>query len=175
MKTSSDGAKFIACREALVTVAYIDGQHQDGTPKYSIGFGSQRGLPQPDDKITIADAFLRLREDLDDRDITIGNALKVPVEQREWDAVASLFYQSGSRALSTVSALFNKGEPVAAIYAFAQFNRNRGEWSDGLTKRRVREMAMAIDGHYGDISQFAFFDGDPRKVIRQYMPFPEDI
>lgn len=175
MNTSSDGAKFIAVREALCTHAYPDGKHEDGSLKYSLGFGSQRGLPRPGDTITIPDAFVRLRQDLGDRDVIIGKSLKVPVKQREWDAIASLFYQAGSEALRTVTSLFNSGKPTAAMIAFARFNRNQGVRDDGLSKRRIREMIMGIDGYYGNISAFLFIEGDRLLGQRSHVDFPESI
>jgi hypothetical protein len=39
VKTSREGIQFIAGREALVLVAYEDGEFEDGSPRYSIGFG----------------------------------------------------------------------------------------------------------------------------------------
>jgi hypothetical protein len=39
VKTSREGIQFIAGREALVLVAYEDGENPDGKPRYSIGFG----------------------------------------------------------------------------------------------------------------------------------------
>lgn len=176
MPTSSNGAKFIACREALVTQSYEDGRHADGTPKYSIGFGSQRDEPKPGDTITIEAAFALLRKDLESRDAIIAKAITAPIKQQEWDAVASLFYQSGTKALRAVAELFNAGKPILALGAFMQFNSGAdGKPTDGHTKRRAREMIVGIDGHYGDLSQVAFFEGDPRRVPRQFMPLPEDI
>jgi len=175
MKTSIDGAQFIACREALVSRAYVDGKHKDGRLKYSIGFGSQTNEPKEGDTITIEDAFARLKADIAERDITIRRIITAPIRQCEWDAVASLFYQSGTKALRTVGELFNAGEPIFAMAAFLQFNKDQGVPSKGLTKRRIREMIMGVDRYYGDLSQVAFFDGNPRTAARQYMPFPANI
>lgn len=174
MNTSSNGAKFIAAREALVLVAYEDGRHADGTPKYSIGFGSQRNQPKPGDRIAVEDAFKLLRADLDARDAIIAKAITVPIKQQEWDAVASLFYQAGSKPLRAVGELFNAGKPILALGTFMQFNSGAdGVPTDGHTKRRAREMIMGIDGYYGDLSQVAFFEGNPRVVERKWMPLPE--
>lgn len=176
MQTSSNGAKFIACREALVTRAYVDGNHRDGTPKYSIGFGSQTNEPKDGDTITIEAAFARLRADILSRDAIIGRAIKVTITQSQWDSIASLFYQAGTRALTTAATAFNEGDPTLAVGQFMRFNSGAdGKPTPGHTKRRIREMIMAIDGWYGDLSQVPFFDGNPRMVARQFMPFPEGI
>jgi hypothetical protein len=58
MKTSRDGILFIAGREALVLVAYEDGENKDGTPRYSIGFGDNSA--KKGDRITTAAAWEKL-------------------------------------------------------------------------------------------------------------------
>jgi GH24 family phage-related lysozyme (muramidase) len=173
--TSWSGIRFIAQREAMVSVAYTDGAHADGSPKYSIGFGSQTGNPKPGDRINIGEALARLRADIAARDITIGKALTVPVTQSEWDALASLYYQAGTSAFSRVAFLFSHGTATYAIRDFINHNFGvDGVQSEGHTKRRIREMIMALDGYYGDLSQFPLYDGDPRKVARQMHEFPPE-
>lgn len=176
MNVSLDGAKFIACREAVVTVAYLDGEHADGTPKYSIGIGSQDPPPKLGDTITVEDAFKRLRENLRSRDLVIEKAITAPITQPQWDACASLYYQAGSRALRAVAELFNAGKPILAMAEFMKFNCGAsGVATDGHTKRRAREIIMGIDGYYGDLSRVMVFNGNPRQVTAEWMPFPEDI
>jgi GH24 family phage-related lysozyme (muramidase) len=176
MQTSDRGARFIACREAVVTVAYEDGKHPDGSPKYSIGIGSQDPPPMPGDVITIAEAFDRLRTNLRSRDAMIGKAIDVDIAQCQWDAVASLYYQAGTKPLRAVAGLFNKGKPIMAMMEFARFNCGAdGVPTDGHSKRRVREMILGIDSYYGDLSHVLVFEGDPRKVAPKMMPFPEGI
>lgn len=179
MQTSWNGIKFICCREALVTVAYHDGDNKDGTPKYSIGFGSQTPKVSEGDRITVEEAFKRQRAHIADNDAVIGKLLQVIVTQHEWDAISSLYYQSGTVALRRVTALFNLGYPMEAVRAFMEFDealdptRQEKRRVDGLTKRRIREMILAVDGYYGDISRHLYFDGDPRATPREWREFPE--
>lgn len=166
MQTSWDGIKFICCREALMTHAYHDGNHKDGTPKYSIGFGSQLPAPQPDDIITTDEAFLRMIDHVQLNDRTIRRRLEVEVKQREWDALASLYYQAGNDELTAVASLFNLGLKTLAVLKFAEYHAG----SEGLAKRRYREMKMAIDGDYSDISTYPLYYGG--SATRQAVPFP---
>ena len=173
---SIDGIKFIACREALATHAYIDGQHDDGTPKFSIGFGSQTLMPALGDVISIDDAFARLKIDINERELAVNASLAVVVSQSSFDALMSLYYQAGSDALAAVAAMFNNGPPAFAIAEFINWNFGSSRVpTEGHTKRRIREMIMALDDHYGDLTRLPFFEGNPREVPRQWMHFPEGM
>src|SRR5215203_5906694 len=183
MRTSLEGMKFIVGREALVTVAHADGMHKSGPlagqPKLSIGFGSQDPPPKEGDVISIDEAFERLQKNLDTRDETINKLLTVEVKQQEFDAVSSLFYQNGSASLKHVTSLFNEGKPIRAVWAFTEYPFGEDKvFSDGIAKRRAREMSMAFDGVYLDSEAFLYFDGQPRgpdKVAPRWMPFPDNL
>lgn len=171
MQTSWNAIKFICRREALVRVAYVDGKQKDGSPKYSIGFGSQTPVVVPGDTITVEGAFLRMMNHVAANDVTIGRRVKVTIMQQEWDALASLYYQAGSAPLKAVTELFNAGVGSAiAILELAKWHAN----VDGLAKRRVREMAMAVDGYYGNIETYILYNGDPRTTDKQEVPFPAE-
>lgn len=166
-------AKFVACREALVTVAYPDGTFADGSPRLSYAFGS---LAKDGDKITIEQAFPLLQADLKERAAILNRKLTVLLPQEQFDAFLSLYYQSGNKALHPVGDLFNASEWELAIAKFRDFDKNsKGVFSKGLLRRRLKEIGLAEGGNYGDISRFPFFDGDPHKVPRQMMPFPEGL
>src|SRR3712207_4650644 len=122
MRVSLNGLEFIACREALVTVAYHDGKHPDGTPKWSIGFGSQTPPPKEGDTITVADAFERLKADVRSREPAVNKALTREISQHAFDALFSLYYQAGSAAMQAVADKFNSGPEIWAILEFAAWN-----------------------------------------------------
>lgn len=174
MKTSWNGIKFICRREALVRVAYHDGDNkEDGTPRYSIGFGSQTPTVVPGDTISEEEAFLRMMSHVDKNDDVIRKKLKVDVSQWIWDAISSLFYQAGTEELDGVTEVFNTQERAFGILKFGEYYRNSaGVPSAGLATRRLHEMAMANAGFYGEIDHYIFYDGDPRIVARREMLFP---
>lgn len=169
MKTSWEGIKFICCREALVRVAYLDGKHKDGTPKYSIGFGSQTPTVVFGDTITVEEAFLRQIDHVEANDKVIARRVKVALKQCEWDALASLFYQDGNMACLAVAGLFN--EKVSSIWGILEF-ANWHENNSGLAKRRAKEIALANAGYYDDIATYKYYDGDPKQVQVQERAFP---
>jgi hypothetical protein len=101
-----------------------------------------------------------------------SSRIKVPILQHEYDALSSLAYNKWV-ALPTVLAKLNGGSPLW-IDEFAQWNENsKGEKSAGLSRRRVREMALAYDADYGDISEYGVYEGVPL-ALKEMRPFPAD-
>ncbi len=184
--TSLNGFKFICVREAIVTVAYEDGTgtNPDGTKfqKWSIGGGSQYPPVKPGDTISIPDAFIRIRNHIDDNDVIMSRLIKVPIPQNLWDAVASLFYQAGIVPLRIVADKLNVAPSIWAIAEFARWYESDPNDDDpkhdrlheGLMARRIREMSLALDGNYGDISRYRFYDGPPKTTPPQWREFPND-
>lgn len=173
---SIKGAKFICCREALVTRAYPDGEFDDGTPRFSLAFGSQTPRVKEGETITIEQAFPRLLADIASREPDVNRVLKIMLSQPQFDALFSLYYQAGWDELKAVADLFNDGTPGLATRQFAEYYRDsKGRVKEGLARRRCKEIALAENGDYGDISRFPFYDGDPHFVRRQYKPFPETL
>ncbi len=181
MQTSWNGIKFICCREALVLVAYHDGDNeitsQDGikilTPRWSYGFGNQtheNGTPVKEgDTITIEDAFARVRAHVVANDKVLNNLISVPLEQHQWDAVASLAYQARMDATRDVCNAFNNLPPELAALTMARWPYGKA----GLAKRRAREINMAIFANYGDISHYKLYRGDPKLVLPELTIFPD--
>lgn len=165
---SINGLIFLCQREALVTCAYRDGG-TDEHPKWSIGAGSQTNVKEGD-VITLPEAFKRLRADVAEREKTLNRKLTVQLTPWAFDALFSIFYQRGTAALNRIGDLFNAGQTDAAIWAFTEFpNGAAGGFSPGHAKRRAREMMVAWDANYGDLSKIPFYDGDPRKVEKQWI------
>ena len=165
--------KFICQREALVTVSYEDGRNEDGSPKYSIGFGSQTPPPQVGDSITIEDAFARVKVDISDRAKIVDRVLDFPVEQHEFDALVSLFYQSGTAALNDVAEWLSLGDRNRAMIAMSSYvKKEDGTFSIGLMKRRHLELMIFAKADYGDLSMIKVYNGDPKIVRPIEMPFP---
>lgn len=176
-KTSWEGCLFICQREAFVRVAYEDGVWRsgplEGKPKYSYGFGSQSTHPQPSDNIDIADAVELVRLHCYANDVLLAKHLKREIGQPEWDALASLYYQSGTAAMLQVTAALNNLPRSLAILEFAKFPFGEDKIpNDGLAHRRGLEIALAEGHFYGDLSSFMAYDGNPRLVTPYRMPAP---
>ncbi len=67
--------------------------------------------------------------------------LKVSVTQNQYDALVSLAYNIGTRALSTSTLMkkLNAGDVKGAADAFLSWNRSGGKVMAGLTNRRKAE------------------------------------
>jgi GH24 family phage-related lysozyme (muramidase) len=91
MRTSREGIQFIAGREALVLVAYEDGEHPDGKPRYSIGFGDNSA--KAGDKIAPDEAWKNLVANVRLREKVVNGTLTKPVTQHQFDAIMSAYYQ----------------------------------------------------------------------------------
>jgi GH24 family phage-related lysozyme (muramidase) len=159
MQPSRKGLLFIAAREALVLQAYQDGAH------LSIGFGSNDPALKPGDRITVKEAFKRLKKDVEARAEIVTKALTVPVLQHEFDAIFSAYYQSGTDALTDIAAAVNGGDKSAVAQAFLKHDTNaKGEPMPGLLKRRARELNLFLTGEYGDLDKIPYWKGDPKKT-----------
>ena len=83
----------------------------------------------------------------------------------KWITAKRVFSAGSATRVTFIADLFNAGKPDEAIWKFHEFPFGANEvWSAGHARRRAREMLVAWDGNYGDLSQIAFWDGDPKKV-----------
>ena len=118
MKVSAAGRAAITQREGCRLVAYRDSRgiptigvgHVDMTPPTTV-----MGM-----RITAAQADALLAADLAPVEATINDAVKVPLTQNEFDALASLGFNIGVGGLarSTVIARLNRGDRAGAAQAF---------------------------------------------------------
>ena len=171
MKTSRNGILFIACREGLVLTAYPDGKNN------AIGFGHNSATVKPGATITVAEAFALLASDLAPREKTLNADLKVQVEQQQFDALMSLYYNTGSHYLPKLLALINAGKADEAAALFPSCNVNAaGQVLAGLTTRRLEEQAMFTSGNYGALGKIPFWRGNPKTTkMATYAVQPGDL
>jgi lysozyme len=135
MKTSPAGRKVLAEREGRRLKAYRDSA---GVWTIGIGHTSMAGPPRVTPGLTVTDAecdaiFAR---DLVSYEAAVTKAVKVPMDQHEFDALVSLCYNIGPAGLarSTVVRRLNAGDRRGAGEAFLMWNkpaeirgRRRGE------------------------------------------------
>lgn len=163
---SYKGLCFIARQEACVLVPYQDGAH------YSIGYGhNDKMLTASSPAITAEQAWALFRKDMRPRELTVVSWLKVPVEQHQFDALTSAYYQKGSKVREVIN-LVNDGDQLEALALLLTFNRNKGKFAYGLAKRRFEEATLFRKADYGDLSKMKFWDGDPRTTQFKEIPFP---
>jgi GH24 family phage-related lysozyme (muramidase) len=173
MNTDWAGIRYIGCREAFVRIAYPDGVDSSKSPpaqRYSGAFGSQRPIVIPGQEFTIDEGIKRLiRHCLEnDQDLNrwMASRRNQSISQHIWNALASLYYQSGIRpfiAGGDIRKLFDSDRDLVFVLEyFPQWHTNSlGQEKKGLLDRRISEMVMASSGDYGDISKFKYFDDIP--------------
>jgi GH24 family phage-related lysozyme (muramidase) len=152
-----------------VLVAYSDGHH------FSIGFGHNDPALTAASTITAEDAWALFAKDLIPREDAVNAMLKIPVEQHQFDACVSLYYQGGNK-LRVVADLINAGNIPEAMAMQLSFNRDytHSEFHLGLAKRRLAEVTMFMTADYGDLSKMKLFAADPRTTPFTEVPFPPE-
>jgi|GEM_PF-273035 len=124
---------------------------------YLVGYGHRRSA-RDGAKITEADAELLLREyDLPEIEEAIGANVLTPLDQNEFDALASFIFNIGigNFQASEALALLNTGQKIAAIEAMSAWRMARLHGRmivvDALVRRRAAERALFLDHPSGPV------------------------
>lgn len=131
--------------EALKLTAYLPTKDD----VWTIGWGHTKTARQGM-VITETQAEDLLRQDLAWVEDTIKRLVKVPLEQNQFDALASLIFNIGGAAFakSTVLRKLNEGDYKGAADAFLMWDKQRDKQTGkmnklrGLTIRRTEERAL---------------------------------
>jgi len=146
MKTSQAGIEFIARHEGWVNHVYKDVAGID-----TIGYGH---VIKPGENfppiITKEKGLQLLGLDLFIAEFAVGSAVKVPINQDQFDAMVSFTFNMGGNAFATSTLLrkLNEGDVAGAADEFLRWNKARidGELKAhlGLTRRRQEERAVFL-------------------------------
>ncbi|WDI30717.1 lysozyme [Hyphococcus flavus] len=145
MRTSPSGIDLIKRFEGLELEAY-----QDIAGIWTIGYGHTGDDVEPGMKISEKDAEELLKRDLRPREQAVDSAVKVPLNQNEFDALVSFVYNVGVGAFRGSTALkrLNKGDRIGAADALTWWNKATvgGVLREvlGLTRRRASERALFL-------------------------------
>ena len=110
---------------------------------WTIGYGhtktAKKGM-----RITLAGAEALLYQDLAWVEAAIDTYVQVPLNQNQYDAIASFIYNVGATAFrkSTMLKLLNAGDYDGAANQFPRWNKQKGKVLNGLTKRRQKEKTL---------------------------------
>lgn len=143
MKTSDKGVALIKAHEGLRLTAYAD-----PVGVWTIGYGhtTAAGPPKVERgmKITDAGADAILRQDLAKFEGYVSSAVKVPLNQNEFDALVSFTFNLGPGNLrsSTLLKKLNAGDRAGAADEFLKWTKAGGKTLPGLVKRREAERAL---------------------------------
>ncbi|WP_407507355.1 lysozyme [Acinetobacter baumannii] len=145
-KTTSDvGVDLISSFEGTRTTAYDDGVGiwtiGTGTTVYPNGVKVKQG-----DTCTPEQAKVYFKHDLAKFEKTVNEAVTVPLNQNQFDALVSLTYNIGSGAFknSTLLKKLNKGDYQGAADQFLVWNKAGGKVMKGLVRRREAERALFL-------------------------------
>ena len=110
---------------------------------WTIGYGHTK-TAKPGMRITKAGAEKLLLHDLAWVEATIDKYVKVPLNQNQYDALASFIYNVGATAFrrSTLLKLLNAGDYEGAAEQFPRWNKQKGKVLRGLTARRQKEKTL---------------------------------
>ena len=148
MQISNNGIALIKRFEGCRLTAYPD--PGTGGDTWTIGYGwtgKGDGKPiRPGMKIDEATADRLLRTGVVSFDQAVSKMLKVTVTQNQYDALVSLAYNIGTRALSTSTLMkkLNAGDVKGAADEFLRWNRSGGKVMPGLTNRRKAEREVFL-------------------------------
>ncbi|HDS1237615.1 TPA: lysozyme [Pluralibacter gergoviae] len=148
MQVSDKGIELIKRFEGCSLTAYPD-PGTGGAP-WTIGYGwtgNVDGKPvRPGMKIDQSTADRLLRTGLVSYDQAVNKMLRVKVTQNQYDALVSLAYNIGTRALSTSTLMkkLNAGDYSGAADEFLRWNKSGGKVMPGLTNRRKAEREVFL-------------------------------
>ena len=146
LKTSPAGLAIIKKFEGFRSKPYLC---PAGVP--TIGYGSTyyadgRPVKMTDAPITEAQAQELLQATLAKYEACVNGAVKMPINQNQFDALVSFTYNVGCSAFrnSTLLRQFNQGYTPQAAEQFARWNRGGGKVLAGLVSRRAAERALFV-------------------------------
>jgi lysozyme len=124
--------------------------YDDGVGVWTIGFGTTvypNGIKvQKGDTCTEAQAKVYMAQDLKKFESAVNNAVKVSLNQNQFDALVSLAYNIGTNAFSesTLVKKLNTNDIRGAAHQFDVWVNAGGKRMQGLVNRRAKEKALFL-------------------------------
>jgi lysozyme len=143
MKLSKRGAALIAEFEGFRSAPY-----RDAVGVWTIGYGSTRGVGPNTPPVTREQALARMMREIDETYGAAVNALGVPLNQNQFDALVSFVYNVGPGGISpttTVGKRLRARDMRGAADALLAWNKAGGRVLPGLTRRRHAERALFLE------------------------------
>jgi lysozyme len=142
LHTSHDGIALITEFEGFVGHPY-----RDAVGVWTIGYGHTESVGPHSASITQAQARELLAQDLRHKYEPYVNALKLPLNQHQFDALVSFVYNLGSGYLQpghSMGDALRAHKWHAAANAFLLYDKAGGHALPGLTRRRQAERALFL-------------------------------
>lgn len=140
MAINSEGIKLIKSFEGRELEAY-----QDTVGVWTIGYGHTKTV-EPGMVITEAKAEEFLRQDLEEFEEAVTEAVQVSINSNQFSALVSFCFNLGAGSLfqSTLLKLLNQGDFQGAADQFPRWNKAGGQELEGLTRRRKAERGLFL-------------------------------
>lgn len=140
LKISESGLNLIKEFEDLRLEAY-----QDMVGVWTIGYGHTQNVT-PGMVISESEANELLKEDVESHIQPIYNLITVPLNQNQFDALASFLFNLGPAILdnSRLLSLINDNNFKEAAEEMKLYNKAGGEYSEGLANRRALEAELFL-------------------------------
>ena len=118
--------------------------YDDGFGYVTIGVGHRKSKPAKNTTITSDTVWWLFVKDLQHVEQVVDNAVKVPLNQNEYDALVSFVFNIGGTAFkkSTLLRLLNENQRTEAARQFERWCMVKGVKSNGLLKRRQYERRL---------------------------------
>jgi lysozyme len=144
VKLSQHGVELIARFEGFSAKPY-----RDAVGVWTIGFGSTKGVGPKTPAVTRAQAIARLKRDVDETYGQAVNALGLPLNQNQFDALTSFVYNLGPGVLDKstgVGRALRAHKWDLAADQMLRWDKAGGLTLLGLTRRRQAERALFLQG-----------------------------
>jgi lysozyme len=143
MDLSREGLMAIAAHEGIVLRPY-----KDSVGVWTIGVGHTKAAGHPDPaafkgELTLSEALGLFRHDVSKYAADVARAVKVPLQQHEFDALVSFHYNTGAIGKASFVKKLNAGDRAGAIKGIMDW-RKPAE----IIPRRTAERDLFRDGKY---------------------------
>lgn len=150
-KASESGLDFLRGKEGFRPKAYRDGFYPDGSPRWSIGYGTP--ADGPDATITRGEADKRMTARTAEIDDWITKNITAKLTQGQHDALVSFGYNLGRTNLEKIKDDINAGDVARVSERMKAFSKRRDAESGdliedaGLAARRADEADLFAGGN----------------------------
>lgn len=167
MKLSTDGARLIEASEGFVPHPY-----RDAVGVWTIGFGSTKGVGPNTKNLTRAQAERRMMREIDASYGAAINALRLPLNQNQFDALVSFVYNvgpGGVAASTGIGEALRNHDWQRAADELLKWDKAGGRQLEGLTRRRKAERALFLTAE----DKWAGYTPSEVRWIREYDHHPK--
>jgi GH24 family phage-related lysozyme (muramidase) len=142
VRLSTKGARLIEEFEGFSASPY-----RDAVGVWTIGYGSTKGVGPSTPRVTRREAEARLKREVDATYGAAVNALQLPLNQNQFDALVSFVYNVGPGGVGSgtqVGRALRRHDWTGAANALLAWNKAGGRILAGLTRRRKAERALFL-------------------------------